>query len=600
MIILNNPIFPQELFESSKTVLGCIPLPKFRVIHRSLLFEAIQERKRSLLTTLLQALTATGETTTKQDKEMDDEKEKVPITEDQNSVSEKVFQILTVLEKLEQAHEKHNEVLIEANKDIKSSGVTKVSKMEDKIRSVKETLGTKNKMDLHLLDQPNAEGNTLLGLTTSMDDDEATEMLLSHGANPNVQDADGNSPLHAICLQKDIQIAKCILKNNGRLLPNKKLQTPAIEELFFDQEAQDVKELMTTIAKSQHKHEILDKILRKRHILFRLVEDDKSEVLSIVLEKLTASEQEEYVNLIRDEVDGNTALHLSTLSHRSLNCTSTLLQAGAKLKTNEAGLTPKIEDFFTANNEAQITTALVDGLVERVRANQLDKKEAIKLLIPNGKGRRTLFQLAKRSHWKSIREWANEHGIEFSDIVPRMAADDLETMADAAKEGFWEKEEVHALLCVEDIERTVLFSRLGFGTQKEIASWNPKGTNQIAHKMSTDFIRWLVQESKEGNWDGEELGAALCQLDSDNKLRLATVADEELQKQLAALNKTKTCNSVPLLGGDLQEWMYQEAMEGRWNQEAVFGVLERQETARGPVVSSRVQNLGMYPVYSHK
>ena len=580
------------------------------MIHRSLLFEAVQERKRSLLTTLLEALKATEDTNTKQktepssepvaeaEKETDDDQENQTIKEEKSTEAENVFKIVAVLEKLEHVHEEHNDVLSEANKEIKSSRVTKVINMEKKIRSAKETLGTKDQKGLNLLDQPNAEGNTLLDITASIDDDEATKMLLDHGASPNVQDSDGNSPLHTICLQKDIQMATCIVKNQGKLLPNKDLQTPAIEELFFDQPDQDVKELMAAITKSQHKNEILDKILRKEHILFRLVEDDKSEVLSIVLERLTRAEQDEYVNLVRDKVLGNTCLHLSTLSHPSLSCTSVLLKAGAKLKTNEAGLTPKIEDFFTEENENNITAALVDGLAERVKANQLDKKEAIKLLIPDDKERRILFQLAERSHWKLIKEWANVEKINFSNVVPRMAAEELQTMVEVAKEGIWEKDEVHAFLGEEDNEKNVMLSHLGLETQKEVANWNRERTNQIAHKMGSKFILWLIEEANEGDWNGEELGEALCQLDSDNKLKLAKVADEELQKQLAALNKTKTCNSVPLLGANIQEWLYNEAENGIWDQEQVFRVLERQETEGGPVVSARVKHLGMYGIQS--
>ena len=89
------------------------------------------------------------------------------------------------------------------------------------------------------------------------------------------------------------------------------------------------------------------------------------------------------------------------------------------------------------------------------------------------------------------------------------------------------------------------------------------------------------------------MGAAFCELDADRNLKLATV-DEELQKQLAVLNKTKTCLSVPMLGSNIQQWLYQEALEGRWDQDMVFGELERKETEEGAVVSAKVKNLGLY------
>ena len=111
--------------------------------------------------------------------------------------------------------------------------------------------------------------------------------------------------------------------------------------------------------------------------------------------------------------------------------------------------------------------------------------------------------------------------------------------------------------------------------------------------MSPEFVHWLIQEANEGRWKREELGAAFCELDANRqKLKLATV-DEELQKQLAVLNKTKTCLSVPMLSNSLQEWLYKETLKGRWDQDMVFKVLERKRSEGGAVVSARVKNLGM-------
>ena len=393
---------PQELFDSSKTVLGCIPSDKFRVIHRSLLFDALEERqaqrlplteeqeKNSLLVQILDSLKASEENThvtessknkeeenvdvisenlvpmgeikeeqnvkessknpAKENKEednaaqssenlmegnnrenaeessenmIDDEEDKKneetekPFVEDKTDTkSEKISKIVAVLDKIEQVHRE----LQEANQDFKDPGVAKVGKMEDKIRKVKRNLGTnKKKDDLQLLDQPNAEGVTAIHISTSMDDDEATRMLLSHGANPNVQDADGNSPLHTICSQRDIQTATCIIKNNGSILRNNKEETPALDELFFDQEEKEIGNLMEAVNQSKHRIEIIDEILRKRQILFRLVEEDNSEILSIVLKKLNAAEQETYVNLVQDEKDQNSALHIATATKKSPN-----------------------------------------------------------------------------------------------------------------------------------------------------------------------------------------------------------------------------------------------------------------------------------------
>mgnify|MGYP001416203775 CR=1 FL=1 len=169
-------------------------------------------------------------------KETNEAQEESSAEEETNAEARKVSKIVAVLQKIEQVHREQREDLLEANEDLKDPRVAKVAKMEEKIRKVKENLGTNEKKDLHLLDQPNASGTTAMHMSTSMDDDEATKMLLDHGANPNVQDSDGNSPLHTICIQRDIQTATCIIKNNGRLLQNKNMETPALAELFFDQE----------------------------------------------------------------------------------------------------------------------------------------------------------------------------------------------------------------------------------------------------------------------------------------------------------------------------------------------------------------------------
>ena len=175
-----------------------------------------------------------------------------------------------------------------------------------------------------------------------------------------------------------------------------------------------------------------------------------------------------------------------------------------------------------------------------------------------------------------------------------MNASDLEQIVEAARRGRWEKEKVHALLCTEDRDNEVFLSRLDVASQKEVAFWHQEKTNQIADKMSKEFIQWLVEQAHEGKWDGEELAGAFCQMNSDNKLKLATI-DEELQKQLAVQNKKKTCLSVPLLGSSMQQWLYQEAEEGRWSQEMVFGVLEKQEREGDIIVSARLKNLGKEP-----
>ena len=123
----------QELFESSAKGLCCIPCPKYRVIHRSLLHEAIQKPEKPLLTKILVALEAQDKvsscsawfpssldpwnlfsccccsTCCKPEDEGEDN-------------SDQRDEIVASLRKLEQVHEEATHGLIEANKVIKNQG----------------------------------------------------------------------------------------------------------------------------------------------------------------------------------------------------------------------------------------------------------------------------------------------------------------------------------------------------------------------------------------------------------------------------------------------------------------------------------------------
>ena len=132
------------------------------------------------------------------------------------------------------------------------------------------------------------------------------------------------------------------------------------------------------------------------------------------------------------------------------------LRLGQSLKQD---IIPKIEDFFTEDNENHITPALVDCLVREVKANQLDKDKDIE--------QKVLIQLAKRSNcnWKPIPEWAKEVKVDFESIVPSMSVVDLEKMVKVGQDGIWERETVHHLLCKEDDEGANILSHMQLKTQ---------------------------------------------------------------------------------------------------------------------------------------
>ena len=105
-------IYPKVLYNSSKRVLGCIPCPKYRVIHRSLLFEAIQEPKQEFLIEILNLLKA------REEKMLD-------TGESEDADVEKVSEILMILGKLEEVHTEHSTSLEKANQAIETPSVKK-------------------------------------------------------------------------------------------------------------------------------------------------------------------------------------------------------------------------------------------------------------------------------------------------------------------------------------------------------------------------------------------------------------------------------------------------------------------------------------------
>ena len=578
--------------------------PTYRVIHRSLIFDVIRGiAKKFSLKHILEAITAQKQTPNPW-----------PFKEKPKPDLETVAEIETSLAALEEAHIQHRAKLLSANSKINNPDVTKVCEMVEEISSLRERFRAEENAEL-VLDQPNPSGRTPLHVSSLLNNGHATQLLLEHGANPNVQDAEGNTPLHTVCEKKDIKSATAILRVNGRLLKNKEKGTPLLVDLFLDTDEDEVEEMMEAIDQSKHKREILDEVLKKGQLLIRLVEEEKPEILSIVLQRLTKSDQEEYIDLVQDDMNGNTALYIATMIKKNLKCTSLLLEAGAKLKSNANGLLPKIEDFFTEENDDQITSALVDGLVKRVETKQLEQEKALELLL--GDRRKQMhFPKASVMNWGLIAQWKDEDDerFDFNKVVSKMSESDLLKMVKVAREGHLEKKLVTNLLCAEDEDGKVFLSRLDFNIQTEVAMWDQERINEVVHKISSRLCEWITDQANSGKWTKQKLALAVCkrvsesqnaqkvnecllewvveQADEDvsvkeelanavskispDKIPTLCLLSGEIQKKLAALDKGKTCEIVPWLDGDLQEWIYKEGMNGSWDQEMVSKVLEKE------------------------
>ena len=94
-------------------------------------------------------------------------------------------------------------------------------------------------------------------------------------------------------------------------------------------------------------------------------------------------------------------------------------------------------------------------------------------------------------------------------------ADHGQWLVEQGREGNMEKERVGALLCVEDKEGSSLLSLSDLENQTESAEWNREATIKIAHKMSPDFLQWLIEQADEGNWSKEDVDSIICRKDGD-------------------------------------------------------------------------------------
>ena len=150
---------------------------KFRVIHRSLLYEAIVERWSGLLEEILEALKAT-ESTHVEDYSEDlversREVDNVEAPPDNNGGNNHI-----------QEQPKHDSEEEDQNQNLHNPCISKGSKMLKWIRRKYENLWRRQEK---LLDQPNSDGKTAMHIATSNNDGEATRMLLEGGADTNVQ-----------------------------------------------------------------------------------------------------------------------------------------------------------------------------------------------------------------------------------------------------------------------------------------------------------------------------------------------------------------------------------------------------------------------------
>ena len=191
-----------------------------------------------------------------------------------------------------------------------------------------------------------------------------------------------------------------------------------------------------------------------------------------------------------------------------------------------------------------------------------------------------LDQQGDANNWETSRKGAKG-------VLLRCATHDaihIKWLLEQEREGHISKEKVGAYLCQEDKDGSCLLSLLDIDVQEEVATWNREAAEKIAHKLSLDFVQWLIEEAREGKWDKEAIGSIVWRKNKDD-IVIFSLLDLEAQKELAYWNQEETIKNAHLTSLPFIQWFIKEAREGKWDKEEVGSIVCR-ENKEGAVILS--------------
>ena len=398
MVLFHATIF-QELFNVSKTIGCCVENSKLRVVHKSLILDAVKEGEDSSSedfssedssseeTYLEEVLGALKEKYKKRENRVKkfagwvwskiqcktEETNEDPIEAEKEDEKEK---ILTEIKNLEEAHIVFSKKFGEEKRDSPNKVLIKeMEGIKEKITDVKEEIGGEKTTKLPEWDKPNEEGNTPLHLSVASSNRSATFLLLDCGANTNIQDSQGRTALHLACEKNDIDQATMLVANKAKMIPDKQNETPAMENLLNNiQEAAKVKELMLEVYKSKDKVKFFKKMFDEKRVLFQFVE--QPEMLASILEREELDpDVEEFINIQEPSERLKTVIHLA-VDRRCYDSTSVLLNAGNyQFNMDGAGLLPELEGLLNHDEATKITESIVRGALQKTRIKTLKTQD---------------------------------------------------------------------------------------------------------------------------------------------------------------------------------------------------------------------------------
>ena len=199
--------------------------PKIRVVHRSLLQEAVdKEKDTSFLKQVLEALKEKEKTEESKVKRVfkwmasklccgkAGETGELLVANDEKETKKKG--LTKGLQKLEEAAiDFSKEFGAETGESLHQEVSKKIDDIREQIIDLQNEIVGEEKRAAPLWDSPNDQGDTALHLSVKLKNPEATSLLLEYEVDPNVQDRSGRTPLHLACDQADIEQATKLVRH---------------------------------------------------------------------------------------------------------------------------------------------------------------------------------------------------------------------------------------------------------------------------------------------------------------------------------------------------------------------------------------------------
>ena len=222
----------------------------------------------------------------------------------------------------------------------------------------------------------------------------------------------------------------------------------------------------------------------------------------------------------------------------------------------------------------RLSLEILQWLIKQRMDGHFDGKELGHVLWKENKEGTVAISQLYLETCKEVALWSPE---ETNNKAHLLNIDFIQWLITKAEEGKWSKEEVASIAWRENKEGIPIFTQLDLETQKQLALWSPEETSKNAHLASQDFIVWLIAQAREGKCSKQEVGNIVFRKSTSNHLIFATL-DNDTKREVGTYNKKLTISALPYMDADFLRWVYEEASEGRWDQQQVFNAVVEEES----------------------